>query len=256
MSEFKTWQDYSMFSWRTSREFRYVRSSHVEVFLQTVIDTIKDRKKTISMGTKFWRAQLGHDFEPIYQKGEYIGDQPSPFPQERMKPLREEASEGRANPKGIPYLYLVTHRDTAMSEVRPWLGSSISVAQFKTIRELVVINCSGTEGRQYLYFEEPDAEEREKAVWSDIDRAFSEPVTVNDRTAEYVPTQIIAELFKSNGFDGIAYRSSFGLGHNIALFDIDAAILINCFLYEVEKLKYIFKEIANPYFIRKQQEKN
>lgn len=40
-----------------------------------------------------------------------------------MKPLSNSASEGRANPKGIPYLYVATDKETAMSEVRPSLGA-------------------------------------------------------------------------------------------------------------------------------------
>src|SRR5262252_4924229 len=49
-------------------------------------------------------------------------------------------------------------------------------------------------------------------------------------------TQIIAELFKRHGFDGVAYKSSLGPGHNIAFFDLDAADLINCFLFEVKSV--------------------
>jgi hypothetical protein len=82
---------------------------------------------------------------------------------------------------------------------------------------------------------EPGREQRESAMWSDIDRAFSEPVIPSDREADYVPTQIIAELFKANGFDGIAYRSTFGeKGFNVALFDLATAEAINCSLYEAK----------------------
>ena len=83
-----------------------------------------------------------------------------------------------------------------------------------------------------------------------IDEAFARPVTPADDLADYAPTQIIAELFKVHGFDGIAYRSSLGPGHNIALFDLDAANLTNCFLWQVEAVKFKFEEAANPYFVR------
>lgn len=77
------------------------------------------------------------------------------------------------------------------------------------------------------------------AVWRDIDRAFSEPVTAADDHADYAAIQFLAELFRHNGFDGIAYRSAFGPGHgssissnpplcyhNIALFDVNAAEVV------------------------------
>src|SRR3546814_9987253 len=50
---------------------------------------------------------------------------------ERMRPLADRATEGRANPKGIPMLYLCSSKDAAMSEVRPWLGSMVSLGHFE-----------------------------------------------------------------------------------------------------------------------------
>lgn len=102
-----------------------------------------------------------------------------------------------------------------------------------------------------LYFEEPDAVEREEAVWSSIDRAFAKPITRSDDYADYVPTQIIAELFKREGLDGVAYKSNFGKnGYNIALFDLDAAALLNCTLYEVNKITMVSEQVDNTYFVK------
>jgi RES domain-containing protein len=39
-----------------------------------------------------------------------------------MKPLRDRAREGRANPKGIPYLYLATHAKAAATRKNGKLG--------------------------------------------------------------------------------------------------------------------------------------
>lgn len=41
----------------------------------------------------------------------------SPHREARMKPLPDQAYEGRVNPKGIPSLYFATTREVAMSEV-------------------------------------------------------------------------------------------------------------------------------------------
>jgi hypothetical protein len=174
-----------------------------------------------------------------------------------MKPLPDRATEGRANPKGIPYLYLSTSQETAIAEVRPWLDSLLSVAQFKTVRDLTLVDfCTPCAKRTTYYFEEPGPEGRQKAVWSDIDRAFSEPVTSNDNVADYVPTQILAEFFKMKDFDGIAYRSALGEGYNIALFDLTSADLINCSLYQITGVKFESNEVANPYFIAKHYNKS
>jgi hypothetical protein len=172
-----------------------------------------------------------------------------------MKPLTDRAHDGRANPKGIPCLYLATQAETAISEVRPWIGSYVSVGQFKLLRPVEIIDCSRERLDHMFYWEEPSPEEVEKAVWSDIDRAFAEPMTRSDDTADYVPTQILAELFKREGFGGVAYKSRFGeRGYNVALFDVDAADLINCGLARVESIKFNSKDVDNPYFVKKHYE--
>lgn len=162
-----------------------------------------------------------------------------------MKPLRERATEGRANPKGIPSLYLATDRETAIGEVRPWIGSHVSIGVFETRRELNTVNC--TDHLRHLYVGgEPDAEGREEAVWVSIGEAFTRPVNPNDDVADYAPTQIIAELLKVNEFDGIMCRSSFGNKLNVVLFDIDAAELVQCQLFKVTGVTFNSEEIGQP----------
>lgn len=94
-----------------------------------------------------------------------------------MKPLPYSAQEGRVNPKGIPCLYLATDKETAMAEVRPWIGTTISAGPFRMARDLTVIDFSVGHDSKLNFFleEEPSAAEREKSVWAQVDRAFSEP---------------------------------------------------------------------------------
>ena len=178
----------------------------------------------------------------------------APHPPARMKPLAEKASDGRANPKGIPCLYLATKQETAVLEVRPLIGSYVSVAQFKVLKDLRLVDCSAKEMSDLVRFLKKDwtPEETEKQVWSDINTAFSEPVERGDDSLDYIPTQIITETFKLNGFDGIAYKSSYGEdGFNVALFDVAAADVINCGLYRIKDVSVTLSEQDNPYFISK-----
>jgi hypothetical protein len=212
----------------------------------------------VPQGTIFWRSQLGNDWRPIQGKEHlHLGDEPCPLSPKRMKPLPHMANEGRANPKGIPYLYVATDKDTAMAEVRPWLGSRISVGQFEIKKDITLVDCSVLHAKKIVFYsEEPTAGKKEEAVWTNIDWAFSKPVTPNDSVADYIPTQIIAELFKNNRVDGIAYKSDLGKGHNIVLFDINIADIVNCFLYGTDKIDFLFKEAASPYFIKKKNKHN
>ncbi len=247
---FKSWNSYREFSQKVRHGSRYIHSAYVTEFLSAVLMTSKDRIKVIKTGSVFWRSQMGNDWRPVFHDGEETTEVPVPFSPERMKPIQFSALEGRVNPKGIPYLYLATDKETAMSEVRPWIGSNISVGQFKTVKELRLIDCSVHHAKgAFFYFEEPSKEEKELAVWAHIDRAFSEPVTPSDKSSDYVPTQIIAELFKSKGFDGVVYKSTLSNGFNLVLFDIDSAKIVNCFLYEAKQIIFSFSEIANPYFV-------
>jgi hypothetical protein len=168
-----------------------------------------------------------------------------------MKPLPHSAHEGRVNPKGIPCLYLATDKETAMAEVRPWIGSSVSAGPFRIARDLTVIDFSvGHDSKFEFYFDEPSPPEREKSVWAQVDRAFSEPASVEPDTANYVPTQVISEFFRKQGLDGVAYKSRLGNGFNIALFDLNAAVLVSCGLYPVKSLTFTFGEPENGYHVR------
>lgn len=227
------WDSYLSFKRKKKQEDRYFHDKETQELFDTLLITAKDRIESIPKGQIFWRAQLGYKEDPLYDNGQIVDYNAIPLPVERMKPLADKAHEGRVNPKGIPCLYLATDEKTAVSEVRPWVGSYVTVAQFETLKDLKVIDCSHgkinpmnvtvADLDKLWKFRQLTPEEAIKCIWRWIDKGFSEPVDCNDNTADYVPTQIIAELFKTNGFDGIQYKSLFNNGKNLALFDINAA---------------------------------
>jgi hypothetical protein len=143
-----------------------------------------------------------------------------------------------------------------MAETRPWLGSHVSLAQFKILAALQIMSLPEPKlyfGRYFMrppHFRGPDAHEREGAVWGEIAYAFSEPVNPSDDKAEYVPTQILAETFRKAGCHGIRYKSRLGRGYSFALFDLDSATLINCGLYVTKSVAFEFNLAGNPYFMK------
>lgn len=248
MKVFKSYNSYRDFERETKHQNRYIRSTDVDLFCQTVLETAKTRIESFRKGSILWRAQIGHGWK---LENEEVGKIPAPHEPERMCPRIGRANEGRANPRGIPYLYLSSNRETALAEVRPWAGSFVSVGQFKMARDLSIVNCTNKGKRYTFYPKEPSPKIRQEAVWADIDKAFSRPITLTDDVADYVPTQVLSELFKSKGSDGIGYRSSLGDGYNIALFDIRSAEIINCFLYEVDGIQFTFSDMHCPYYLSK-----
>ena len=98
---------------------------------------------------------------------------------------------------------------------------------------------------------EPSPDVVEKVVWRRIGKAFSMPVILSESATEYVPTQILAELFAESGYDAIIYRSHFvENGYNIAIFDIDCAAIMDCSPYEVRKVKTEFDQIGNTWYMQ------
>ena len=250
---FKSSNSYSKFSLAVNRKQRYILDEDSKAFLNSIIETCKDRETILKANSIVWRAQIGCDLRPYSQtdpdSGEnvWIDDFEIPFPSNRMKPLPHSASEGRANPKGIPCLYVASDKETAMSEVRPWLGSVISIGRFKLKKELKILDFSIEYGRNNIHFMDVPEEEILKTVWCDIDNAFSTPTKTSDITSNYAPTQIISEFIKSKGYDGIAYKSSLADGHNFAIFDLGAADLISCFVFTTSRVKFDFEKIDSPF---------
>ena len=251
--EFASWDSYRNYAKRVCRRRRFVWDEETRAFLDTVLATIRSRDETVAEGSILYRAQHGI----VYDENEN-GVNIVAHSSKRMKPLVGRAKEGRANPAGISMLYLASSEQTAISEVRPWIGSELSVAEFRISRDVKVIDLSkghGIKPWQYLVystlFEKNPTDKRHKevSVWIDIDNAFSRPVMRSDETADYVPTQILAELFCEKGYDGLVYRSQFGEeGYNICLFDAEVAEVVNAAPYRVTEIAIEFEEIGDRWF--------
>lgn len=254
---FKSWRSYLTFKYVVETKQRYILDEESIDFLNSIVDTCGEREKILKKDCVVWRAQNGHSLKPYYEydpdteMGIHTTDFPAPFPHDRMKPLADSAAEGRANSKGIPYLYVATDKETAMAEVRPWLGAILTVAHLKLTKDLKILDFSVEHGKNNFnlgfYFKEPSEEEIIKAVWSDIDNAFSRPTKASDLKSDYAPTQIISEFIKSKGYDGIAYKSSLGTGYNICLFSLGSAEVVKCFMYEPTNIKFEFKKVDEQY---------
>lgn len=241
---------------------RYIHEESVSEFLRAVQETSASRARTLLAGSVLWRAQQGHWWRLENEGQPDEMKIASAFAPERMKPIPEKVADGRVNPRGIAHLYLSTDQNTACAEVRPWLGSYVSLGQFQTKCDLRIIYCTSDEKKWLPFksfnavdFENPiispwEPDDYESVVWGDIGYGMSKPVAREDSSLSYVPTQIIAESLRQHGADGIAYRSLLVKGGiNIALFDINNADPVNCGLMETTEIQFTFKQYDNPYFV-------
>ncbi len=246
---FRSYRSYSRFAEEVTRSRRFIRSAEQDDFLAALAASANSRVQVMAAATLFWRAQKGCDYRAYYQNDEYMDDLPVPFDVQRMTPRAGRASQGRANPQGIPVLYVTDDPDTAVAEVRPWIGAEISLGVFKSTQELRILNCAADDRRHFLFLEEPAPEIRERSVWADVNGAFARPVDPADDTAAYAPTQIITEHFKSRGFDGLCFRSSVGEGRNFALFHPTIAELVHCEVVRVKSLAIEVEPEGGPFSV-------
>ena len=149
-----------------------------------------------------------------------------------------------------------TDKETSIAEVRPWVGTNISTGQFKLMKDVRLVDFSrDKETRLSSLFGQLTADKIEKYIWAEMNYSFSNPIQVNDKSADYAPTQIIAEFFKNNGFDGIAYKSGLGPGFNLALYEPNAAEQLNGFLFSIDEVSYKFSENGQSYSLVKKNQK-
>lgn len=148
----------------------------------------------------------------------------TPFPLDQMgAPPKRFASHGRANPAGIPYLYLGSTPTTAVSELRPHTGEVACVAKFTTPEGMKLVDLRRPR-RTVSPFLLPDAADvvRMRCDLPFLERLGEEltrPVLPHAAAIDYTPSQYLCEFIKKEGFDGVVYRSSVSDGINLALFN-------------------------------------
>ncbi len=153
-------------------------------------------------------------------------------------PPKRLASHGRANPTGIPYLYLGSLPNTAIAEIRPHTGERATVANFKVPLDIIAVDLR--DPRMHVSpFLLSDASEIGK-MRSDIPflerlgEELTRPVLPRSAAIDYIPSQYLCEFIKKKGFHGVIYRSSVSDGINLALFSPDFAKIISVSQYNVD----------------------
>ncbi len=162
------------------------------------------------------------------------------FPIEKMgAPPRRIASHGRANPAGIPYLYLASRPETAVAEVRPHTGARASVGEF-TIPRIRAADLRDPRGHVSPFILSGSGEigqlRADLPLLERLGKELSRPVLPHSAAIDYIPSQYLCEFIKKSGFDGVIYGSSVGEGINLALFDTQKGTCNSVSPYRVSKV--------------------
>ncbi len=147
-----------------------------------------------------------------------------PFTVDQMgAPPKRIASHGRANPAGIPCLYLGSDHDTAISEIRPHPGEIACVADFTTPTTLKLVDLRDPR-KTVSPFLLADADDigrmrNDLPFLERLGNELTRPVIPQSAAIDYTPSQYLCEFIKKCGYQGVIYRSSVSTGMNLALFD-------------------------------------
>lgn len=130
-------------------------------------------------------------------------------------------THGRANPAGIPYLYLASDEVTAISEVRPHTGETASVASFRIPEEIKLVDLRNPKQTISPFV----LEEEVSQLYGHVEflvrlgEELTRPVLPSAAAYDYVPSQYLCEFIKNIGYQGVIYKSSVSDGMNVAVFD-------------------------------------
>jgi RES domain len=158
-----------------------------------------------------------------------IQHQDAPFLLNEMgAPPKRSASHGRANPAGIPYLYLGSKALTAISEIRPHTGENVCILDFKLPDGLKLIDLrNARDSFSPFTFDDADRIGKVRNALPFLERLgddLTTPVLPQAAAIDYTPSQFLCEFIKRCGYDGVVYRSSVSDGINLALFDPALAV--------------------------------
>ncbi|MED3553880.1 RES domain-containing protein [Cytobacillus praedii] len=221
------WEDiWNAFKKEIKHSNRFFPKPIIEIFNNSFDDILGLRTKQID-NVELFRSRLGNQ------------------PANKMKaPPAEMATAGRANPRGISYLYCALDEKTCIAEIRPWKGAEVTVAQF-SLKKSLTIAALNRQPLSPFAFESPYEILAIERILSAFIEELSTPVDPSKSEIEYLPTQYITELIKSKGFDGILFDSAMGPGNNIVLFDQNHLDISKTYTIVVKDIIYEYRSVEN-----------
>lgn len=175
-------------------------------------DGFFNSKTELTKGMNLYRGRL-----------HYVSSQPPYAKAEMFCPKKEVATAGRANPAGIPFLYLSDNPDTVLYEIRASYLDEVSIGTFSVRNSLIspVIISDFTQSETIFHPSKVAQKIKITLLKQKISVDLSKPMRRYDSELEYIPTQFICEFIKIyTGVQGIKFKSSLhASGNNIVIFD-------------------------------------
>lgn len=209
-------KDWSSFEETLKSEARFF-SQNVNNILKSVFDGL-DKFKTYRGRSVLTIIGPGHEIKSLFRARVFQSRsnlmEALCTPDKLLgSPASMYAMSGRMNARGISVFYGATEEATAISEVRPPVGSKVAVAKFDLIKQLQLLDLRELANVRELVsvFDPQYLEKMEKASFlHTLGDMMTAPVMPDDELFDYLPTQAIAEYLASQldiQYDGIIYPS-------------------------------------------------
>lgn len=171
---------------------------------------------------------------------------PAYAPEDMMSPKADMVGGGRANPLGIPYLYLSDNPETVLYEVRASYLDELSIGIFKLRDEAQTLKIVDfTEDTPLFQPNRVNKTIKARFLRERISRDLSKPMRRYDSEIEYIPTQFICEFIKVYaGVNGIKFSSSLHpTDKNIVIFEQKLMECIEVVLKRINRVDLKAKEL-------------
>lgn len=205
-------------------------------FLSEKIDTedlqsIFERLATIHpKGTEFYRARISDKKLRLDKLG---------------KPPLHLTTPGRANPVGIPYLYVSESEETTLYETRVALHESLTIGRFVAKETISLVSLRNIDRLGPIDIIDRGFTLEEfisyRPYLIKLEQELSSPVRKQDVHLDYLPTQFLCEFIKSLGFDAVEYKSAMNInGYNLAIFNDQKLACKGAKFVYVKDIKYSY----------------
>lgn len=240
-------------------------------FWETLKEQLKWKNRYITNINYLTEDELGwdsfFDSEVVIQPAElfYRGRlqdkaDSKPFSKDKMfSPTKEIASAGRANPHGIPFLYLCDNKETVPYEIRASYLDEVSIGTFRLKDGLSKkIRISDFTEKPSLFLGAETSYDiinrriKSTLLKKTISYDLSKPMRRYDSELDYIPTQFICEFLKTfTGVDGIKFKSSLHTeGNNYVIFDQSIMECTEVERYKINKVEIEAEEHNISRFIK------
>lgn len=220
-------------SWKEfSDSIKYSNRFHINNFNSDAFASFLSMvAKRFDENTYFFRARIATD-----KTGFSCGEMYGPPPGKRCA--------GRVNPEGIGVIYLSLDEHTVLNEIRANIYDYVTIGKFKTKKSIRVVNLSEISHiSPFIFFDEIERFAVNRSIFQEMSLEIAKPLRRNDSSLEYLPTQFISEYVKSQGYDGVEYKSTLrDGGSNLALFDESLVECVDVRTVEVTSVNYDISE--------------